>query len=297
MRYRFVTCDVFTTRAFSGNQLAVLPDAGGLNDAQMQALATEFNYSETTFVLPPADPANLAAMRIFTPRAEIPFAGHPTVGTALALAWAGRTPPSGDFVLELKAGPVPVRVQAGQDGTPTAEFAAPKRPQHGPALVAEAVGRVLGLGPEDLVQGGGLPCVASCGTPFALVELSAIEALRRAHIGDHAGLSEIAGEGIFLFTRDGTSEPGELRARMFAPLHGIPEDPATGSAAAALAGFLGGRPGLAEGWHRWRIHQGLEMGRPSLIQAAAHRVDGEVVEVRIGGSAVPVMEGTVEVST
>ena len=89
MRYRFVTCDVFTTRAFSGNQLAVLPDAGGLDDAQMQALATEFNYSETTFVLPPADPANLAAMRIFTPRAEIPFAGHPTVGTALALAWAG----------------------------------------------------------------------------------------------------------------------------------------------------------------------------------------------------------------
>jgi trans-2,3-dihydro-3-hydroxyanthranilate isomerase len=295
MRYRFVTCDVFTTRRFSGNQLAVLPEASGLDGGRMQELAAEFNYSETAFVLPPADAANLAAVRIFTPRAELGFAGHPTVGTALALSWAGRTPPGGEFVLELKAGLVPVQVRTGGDGAQTAEFAAPQRPRHGPPLPAEDVARALGLAPRDLVRDHGTLCVASCGTPFLIAELASLDALGRARARDVAGLPEAAGEGMFLFTRDGAAESGELRARMFAPLHGIPEDPATGSAAAALAGFLGGRAGLAEGWHRWRIHQGVEMGRPSLIQAAAHRVAGEVVEVRIGGSAVPVMEGTVEV--
>ena len=295
MRYRFVTCDVFTTRRFYGNQLAVFPDAEGLDGAQMQALAREFNYSESTFVLPPRDPAHLAAVRIFTPRGELGFAGHPTIGTALALAWQDRTPHDGDFTLELKAGRVPVQVRRGQGGGLTAEFAAPQPPRHDPPLAPETVAAAVGLAVDDLVLDDGLPCVGSCGTPFLLVELAGLDALGRAQARDFAGLPASTGGSIFLFTRQGTDEPGELRARMYAPGHGILEDPATGSAVAALAGFLAGRPGLADGWHRWRIRQGVEMGRPSLIEAAAHRAAGAVAEVRIGGSAVPVAEGSIEV--
>lgn len=295
MRYRFVTCDVFTTRRFCGNQLAVLPDAEGLDGAQMQALAREFNYSETTFVLPPRDPANLAAVRIFTPRAELGFAGHPTIGTALTLAWQGRTPHGGGFTLELQAGNVPVQVRRREGGGLAAEFAAPQPPRHDPPLPPGTVAAALGLAVDDLVLDDGLPCAGSCGTPFLLVELAGLDALGRARARDFAGLPASTGGSVFLFTRQGTAEPDELRARMYAPSHGILEDPATGSAVAALAGFLAGRAGLADGWHRWRIRQGVEMGRPSLIEAAAHRSADVVAEVRIGGSAVPVAKGSIEV--
>ncbi len=201
MRYRFVTCDVFTARRFGGNQLAVLPEAQGLDTAAMQRLAAEFNYSETTFVLPPSDPANLARVRIFTPRHEMPFAGHPTVGTALVLAWLGRTPPDGSFVLEEQAGLVPVRVVGDGEGQ-IAEFAAPAMASHEPAVDAAAVARALGLAPEEIVAGAGLPCAASCGAPFLLVELTDRAALGRATLGTLAGLPDVAAEGVFLFTRD-----------------------------------------------------------------------------------------------
>ena len=294
MRYRFLTCDVFTTRRFGGNQLAVLPDAGGLDTAAMQRLAAEFNYSETTFVLPPSDPANLARVRIFTPRSEMPFAGHPTVGTALALAWLGRTPPGGEFVFEENAGPVPIRLATDEEGRLAAEFTAPAASSHSPAIEPAAVAHALGLAVDQIVVGAGLPCAASCGAPFLLVELASREALARAALGNSAALPAVAAEGVFLFTRDGADAEADLRARMYAPAHGIPEDPATGSAAAALAGFLGERPGLADGWHAWKIAQGVEMGRPSLIRARVLRQGGKVAEVRIAGTAVPVAEGTIE---
>lgn len=287
MRYRFVTCDVFTERRFGGNQLAVLPDADGLTTAQMQTIAAEFNYSETTFVLRPADPAHLARVRIFTPQYEMPFAGHPTVGTALVLAWLGRLPPGGEIVLEEQAGPVPVRIETGGRA---AEFAAPLVPAHGETLQPEAAG----LADAEILSVDGLPCVASCGAPFLLVEVASLEALAAARMDASAELPKPA-MGVFVFTR-ATRDPAlDIRARMFSPNHGIVEDPATGSAAAAVAGYLAGRPGLADGWHAWRIGQGFEMGRPSLIQARAHRTDGRVVEVRVGGAAVPVAEGTIEV--
>jgi trans-2,3-dihydro-3-hydroxyanthranilate isomerase len=296
MRYPFLTCDVFTDRRFGGNQLAVLPDAQGLDTARMQAIAAEFNFSETTFVLPPDDPAHLARVRIFTPRAEMPFAGHPTVGTALVLAWLGRAPADGAMVLEEGAGPVPVRLERAADGRAVAaEFTAPAAPSQGAPVAARLAAAALGLGEDDVVADGGLPCVASCGAAFLLVELASRNALASARFAAVAGLPEAEANGVFLFTRD-TGDPAlSLRARMFAPAHGIPEDPATGSAAAALAGFLGGRPGLADGWHRWRIAQGVEMGRASLIEASARREGGRVAQVRIGGRAVPVAEGTIEV--
>lgn len=295
MRYRFLTCDVFTTRRFGGNQLAVLPDAVGMDDTAMQRLAAEFNYSETTFVLPPADPANLARVRIFTPRAEMPFAGHPTVGTALALAWLGRTPADGAFVLEELAGPVAVRLSTDGDGRLGAEFTAPAAATHSPPLAHAPFAHALGLAGDDLVLDGGLPCVASCGAPFVVVELATRAALAKASLTSLAGLPEDAAVGVFLFTRDGADDDADLRGRMFAPAHGVPEDPATGSAAAALVGVLAGRQGLADGWHGWRISQGVEMGRPSLMAARALRRDGRVAEVRVGGTAVPVAEGTIEV--
>jgi trans-2,3-dihydro-3-hydroxyanthranilate isomerase len=260
----------------------------------MQRIAAEFNYSETTFVLPPAEPTHLARVRIFTPKAEIPFAGHPTVGTALVLAWLGRVPATGELVLEEGAGPVPVRVTAeGQGGAMAAEFATPVAPSHGPATPAEPVASALGLPTADLVTDAGLPCVASCGTPFLVVELAGRDALARARLDASADLPD-GGNGVFLFTREAGDASANVRARMFAPKHGIPEDPATGSAAAAFAAFLGGRAGLADGWHRWRVAQGVEMGRPSLIEASAHRHGSRVVEVRVGGKAVPVAEGTIE---
>lgn len=291
MRYRFLTCDVFTAKRFGGNQLAVLPDAAGLGDRQMQQIAAEFNHSETTFVLPPRRPEHLARVRIFTPRAEMPFAGHPTVGTALVLAWLGRVPFGTDIVLEEAEGPVPVTFERDAHGSVAATFTAPAPPVSGPPLPAAPVAQALGLTPDEVLDGGGLPCVASCGAPFLLVELASREALARARV-----VTELPeGHGVYLFTRDAGSPDAALRARMFAPRHGIVEDPATGSAAAALAGHLAVGDGLADGWHCWRIAQGVEMGRPSLIETAAYRDNSRVTAVRVGGRAVPVAEGTIEV--
>ena len=292
MRYRYLTCDVFTDRRFGGNQLAVLLDAQGLDTAAMQAIAAEFNYSETTFVLPPADPANLAQVRIFTPRFEMPFAGHPTVGTALALAWHGRTPPGGEFVLEEKAGPVPVRLSPDAGGRLVAEFAAPVLPSHAAPLPAAPIAAGLGLSADDLVTGSGLPRAASCGVPFLLVELAGTDALARAWLRDDGILQGTEAKGVYLFAQ--AADGATLSARMFAPGAGILEDPATGSAAAALAGYLGGQPERPEGWHGWEIRQGVEMGRPSVIAVRARREGGKVSEVRVGGTAIAVMEGTIE---
>jgi trans-2,3-dihydro-3-hydroxyanthranilate isomerase len=296
MRYRFLTCDVFTERRFGGNQLAVLPDAHGLAEAAMQAIAAEFNYSETTFVLPPSDPRHLARVRIFTPSFEMPFAGHPTVGTALVLAWLGRVPAKGELVLEELAGPVPVRLRPSDGPATFAEFSAPQVATHGEPLPAPPLAAALGLDTADLVTSEGMPCTASCGAPFTLVELASLAALARAALDARAKLPGGA-VGVHLFTRETGDAAVDLRARMFAPAHGVAEDPATGSAAAALAGYLGGRPGLADGWHAWRIAQGIEMGRPSLIAARACRDQGRVIEVCIGGSAVPVAEGMIEVDS
>ncbi|MFL5338302.1 MAG: PhzF family phenazine biosynthesis protein, partial [Geminicoccaceae bacterium] len=271
---------------------AVVFDAEGLDTAAMQAIAAEFNYSETTFVLPPVDPAHLAQVRIFTPRFEMPFAGHPTVGTALALAWRGRASPGSQFVLEEKAGPVPVRLSQGEGGSVSAEFTAPQLPWHSSGVAAQPIACALGLAESDLITTLGLPRAASCGVPFLLVELASTEALGRAVLHGEGFLQAAETKGVFLFVRRSAGD--QFRARMFAPGAGIVEDPATGSAAAALAGYLGGRPGLADGWHSWDIRQGVEMGRPSLIATRARREGERVVEVRVGGTAVPVMEGTLE---
>jgi trans-2,3-dihydro-3-hydroxyanthranilate isomerase len=290
-RHPFVIADVFTDRAYAGNQLGVVFDADPLTGGQMQAVAAELGFSETTFVLRPEAAGHDARVRIFTPGKELPFAGHPTIGTALALAWRGLVEPGrARVVLGLGAGPVPVDLRYGEDGSAaSAELRAPAAPRAGLAVAPARVAAALGLEPGDLAAGeDGLPREASCGLPFLLVRLAGHEALARAAMRDPGLFDGLEADAVYLFVEEGG---GAVRARMFSPLDGIGEDPATGSAAAALAGHLGGRAGGADGLHRWRIAQGVEMGRPSLIEASALVEGGRVAEIRVAGSAVLVAEG------
>lgn len=297
----FHTCDVFTDRPFAGNPLAIVMGADGLSSAQMQVLAREFNLSETIFVQAPRDPAHTARVRIFFPTAEIPFAGHPTIGCAihLATAAAGEGDFDRDLVLEEEAGLVPVRVW--RRGTTTqAEFVAPVVP-HGvadaPDLAAALdpvrLAAALGLSKGDIGFAAHLPGLWQGGPRFLHVPLAGLDALARARpIEPHWSMQmQAAGvDSIHLYT------PGadcDYRARMFSPTAGIPEDPATGSASAILAAQLLASGALDEGETRLTLHQGVEMGRPSVIGLTAVITSGRLTQVRIAGSAVPVGEGRV----
>jgi len=274
---RYLVYDVFSERPFGGNQLAVFPEAATLPEDRLQAIAREFNFSETTFVLPPRDPAHTARVRIFTPTMEVPFAGHPTIGTACALADAGLGP---DMVLELGVGPLPCHAQAGRARfTTAAPLELLARPD--PGLVAAA----LGLERAQLELSRHAPDMASLGLPFTLTELTGPQALaacqpdvaafRRGAAAYPGGLDFAQ----YAYIREGD----RVEARMFAPLDMIPEDAATGSAAATLGAYLcalEGRP------LELTIRQGVAMGRPSEIAVAAR-----AGAVTVAGAAVRVMEG------
>ncbi len=297
-RYRFLTADVFTDVLFGGNPLAVVPEADGLDDQEMSALAREFNYSETTFVLPPADPANTCRVRIFTPARELPFAGHPTVGTAVLLARAGRVPLVGDcaeLVLEEGVGPVPVRVVAENGVAVAAELSTPRLPERGPEPPpAGDIAAMLGLEPGDLAADSA-PAGWNCGVPFLIVPVRDRGVLSRAAVVTERWrgvLSQWWATEVLVICRDPERAGSDLRARMFAPAMGIAEDPATGAAAAALAGYLA-ESEAADGRFGWRMEQGFEMGRPSLLDIGVDKHGDAVTAVRVGGRAVPVLEGTV----
>ncbi len=289
--YAFETVDVFTDRRFGGNPLAVLPDALGLDGIEMQAVAREFNLSETVFILPPRDPAHTAEVRIFTPTTELDFAGHPNVGAALVLA-ARMTPRPDRLVFEERAGLVPIRLDWSDP--PTATLDAPRPLARGAELPPDLVAACVGLDPAQVITRNHPPLIAGVGTDFVIAEVTA--AGLAAAAPDTAAMREAArrfpvrpiGFPVHLYVREGAV----LRTRMFSPLSGIPEDPATGSANVALAALLLELDGAAE--HRLTIHQGVEMGRPSLLHAHARRTpDG--VRASIGGSAVAVMRGTVAI--
>jgi trans-2,3-dihydro-3-hydroxyanthranilate isomerase len=288
--YRFVTLDVFTDRRFGGNPLAVIPDARGLSSAEMQTIAREFNLSETSFVLPPTDPANTAQVRIFTPALELPFAGHPNVGTGFVLAQAGRDQ-DGLLRFEELAGLVTVRVERNARGTLTgATIDAPQPLTLGASVAAEDVAACASLALDDIVVSAHAPRVASMGTPFVFAQVTPA-ALGRAQpnaTAFHAARARHLGlDGRFhlhLYTHDGAV----VRTRMFAPLGGIAEDPATGSANVTLAALLLSLGTAQEA--RREIRQGVEMGRPSLLRTYAWRAaDG--IRASVGGNCVPVMQG------
>ncbi|MGR3492961.1 MAG: PhzF family phenazine biosynthesis protein [Shimia sp.] len=264
----YITLDVFTGRRFGGNPLAVFPDATGLPEGDLQSIAREFNYSETTFVFPPQDPAHTAHVRIFTPTQEVPFAGHPLIGTAVALQERGR-----DMVFETGVGPIPIRAAEGRAEFITrVPFTEDARPD--PAHVAEALALPLGAIVGHPVQGG-------VGLSFVLTELIDREALRRCapnrdrFLENQTRYPSSLDFAVFAHIRNGT----QIDARMFAPLDDIPEDPATGSACAALAAMLGDGS--------YTIRQGEDMGRPSLIHASR---TGDAIT--IAGQAIPMMRGT-----
>ena len=299
----FHTCDVFTDRAFAGNPLAIVLGADDLTPGQMQTLAREFNLSETIFVQRPVNPAHTARVRIFFPTAEIPFAGHPTIGCAIHLATAEAGP--GDFetriVLEEEAGLVPVRVWR-QGAETRAEFVAPVIPH----AVTDAPDLAAALDPGRLAGSLGLtvgeigfashsPGLWQGGPRFLYAPVASLAALARARPIQPIWSQQMQAGGvdsIYLYT------PGpdcDYRARMFSPTAGIPEDPATGSASAILVAQLQASGTLAEGETRLALRQGVEMGRPSEIGLTVVLRSGAIDQVRVAGSAVPVASGRIRV--
>lgn len=287
----FQIVDVFTDRPMAGNQLAVVTDARGLDTAAMQAIAREFNFAETSFILPAADPANDAHVRIFTPEEEMPFAGHPNVGTAFAAARLGRLfgrPVTHALGFEQQAGLVHLQVLRTEGRVTGARCRAPRPLVIGAGVEPRTVAELAGLAEADILTGRFGPCFASVGAEFLLAEVSA-DALERARpvatafAAHEARSGRTAGlMGLHLHSRD-PNDPGRLDVRMFAPLSGVPEDAATGSAAAALAAFLNR---LSPAETRFTLFQGRHIGRPSIIHAEAGPG-----EVWIGGQCAFFAEG------
>ena len=301
MRYRYLTADIFTDKPFGGNQLAVFPDAVGLNADQMFALAREFNFSETTFVFPP-EKGGTRRLRIWTPGGEVPFAGHPTVGTAHVLAAIGDIPLEGEstsIVLEEEVGPVPVTIRASGGKPVFAQLSVAKLPEIGPPVpTRETLASMLSIEAKDLVGGHFSPQSVSCGLPFLFVALRDRDAVKRSRIRVdqwERTLGNAWASMIFVFSRDPEREGSDIRARMFAPGISVPEDPATGSACAALGGYLAARDTRQEGTLRWVVEQGFEMGRPSIIEVEVDKAGGSITAVRVGGASVMMGEGTIEV--
>ncbi|MCA3598125.1 MAG: PhzF family phenazine biosynthesis protein [Methylobacterium sp.] len=300
MKRRFHTLDVFTDKRHEGNPLAVVLDSDGLTDNDMQAIAREFNLAETVFVFPPEDQLHAARIRIFTPGSELPFAGHPTVGTAVLLAelragemlgGAGVT-----IVLEEKIGPVRVDVSRQPGRASRAVFALPALPKllehpFDPLVVAAAIG----LDPAEIGFGAHGIAAWSAGVPFVMVPVRSLEAIGRAGMADPRAWAQAFGvtgkSAAFLYTRETVRPDHHVHARMFAPKMGIPEDPATGSAVAAFAGVAASCELPEDGVHQLVIEQGFEMGRPSLIALDLDILHGALVAAAIGGSAVRMSEG------
>ena len=298
IRRRFVTLDVFTATPLAGNPLAIVLDAEGLDAVRMQAIAREFNLSETVFVLPPREERHRARLRIFTPARELPFAGHPTVGTAVLLALTDQEGEPGNrvFGLEEEIGDVTCLAQIESERGGRARFKLPKLPeflQGGPSAMDAAM--ALSLDPNEIGFGRHVPSVHSAGFPFVLVPVRDRAALARVALQRDAWDSMVAAPArgaAFIYCADPEGPAHHYRARMFSPAGGIPEDPATGSAAAALAGALMQFEPMGEGEHDFVIEQGFEMGRPSLIELQLVIRSGALASVEIGGAAVLVSEGT-----
>ncbi|WP_131114140.1 PhzF family phenazine biosynthesis protein [Lichenihabitans psoromatis] len=295
----FATLDVFTDVALAGNPLAIVLDADALDPARMQAIAREFNLSETVFVQTPRDPAHEARLRIFTPAAELPFAGHPTVGTAvfLALRYHRDRLATGDVtvVLDETIGPVTCRVRM-RAGVAHARFDLPRLPaSSGTTASNTLVAAALDLTVDDIGFGRHVSSVFSAGVAFTFIPLRDREALARAR-PDLTRWRDAFGEfgAVYLYTDNTASPDHQIRARMFAPNMGIAEDPATGGAVAAFAGVLLHYGDLADGDHAFIIEQGFELGRPSLIELGLTLRDGRLVSASIGGTAIVVSHGTLE---
>jgi trans-2,3-dihydro-3-hydroxyanthranilate isomerase len=297
------TLDVFTDRRFGGNPLAVVREADDLDTGQMQAIARELNLSETVFVLTPHNPAHSARVRIFTPERELPFAGHPTIGTAVLLADLRAPLVNGErdaiVAIEETIGIVRVGVRLRKGQAAFAEFDAPRLPEMLPAPPPrDRIADALGLLPREVGFENHTPQCFSAGNAFAFVPVSGLDAMARARIDrrywDDVFPGSVVG-GVYLYTRECMHSGSAFHARMFAPQLGVPEDPATGAAAVCFGGVVHGFDGLPDGTHKRLIEQGYQMGRPSTIVLTLVVQGGKLETVRIGGSSVRVVNGTIDI--
>ena len=303
MALEFYTLDVFTDQRFAGNPLAVVLGADGLSTEAMQSIAREFNLSETVFVLKPEQPAHSAKVRIFTPASEMPFAGHPTIGTAALLAELRAEEVGGGstalVTLEENIGLVRVGIRMSDSQPTFAEFDAPKLPE---SIVnipeREALAAAVGLLPSEVGFANHHPTRFSSGPTFTFVPVSSLEAIGKAapNLAYWADAFGETDDGAFLYTSDTVHATSNYHARMFAPTHGIMEDPATGSAVAGFGGVVAMFDQPPDGVHKRQVEQGLEMGRASFISLAVELRGGALSGVRIGGCSVRVSQGQIEVS-
>lgn len=297
MRRKFVTLDVFTEARFAGNPLAVVLDAGGLDQAAMQAIAREFNLPETVFVFPASEKAHRARIRIFTPATELPFAGHPTVGTAVLLACLDGGA-AGELILEETVGPVRCQVEPKGKDRGRARFATPRlSAAAGPVPDDQSIATALQISAADIGFGKFRPGRWSAGLDFVFVPLRGLDAISRCR-PDLNRFDAVFGDNgpgrVYMFCGETAERGHQFHARMFAPGMGIPEDPASGSAVAALSGLIAASGGLADGEHALRVEQGFEMGRPSVIELGITIRAGALSAATIGGGAIVVGEGAIE---
>ena len=298
MGYKYFICDVFTKERFTGNQLAVVPEASGLSSKQMQAIANEFNFSETVFIMPPEN-FKTRKLKIYTPTVEVPFAGHPNISTAFILAKAGylgNIQPPVQLTFEEKAGEVDVEIKTDSDGAIYCEVAAPQPLSISNTINTNLIASVLTIDNSEIVTTTHEPVVASVGLPFIFVEISSSNSLSNAQIDISALRTLLAYEStsyIHIYTKD--VEGFDLKARMFAPLDGVIEDPATGSASCALASLLGHINPVPQLDTKFLISQGTEIGRPSIIQARVIKRNGQVKNSFVGGNSVLISEGIISI--
>ncbi len=299
MRYDFATLDVFTDKRFAGNPLAVVFDADGLDTQRMQAIAREFNHPETVFVQKPSAPTSAASIRIFTPATELPFAGHPTVGTAVIIALKAGGDSTREIVVEEKIGPVRCTIVPGGKDRGHARFELPVLPKEaGTPADNNAIAAALGLAPGDIGFDGFSPARWSAGVAFTFVPVNGLDAIRRCRVDLgkwDAAFEAGSRSSAFVFCREAVEAASTFHARMFAPRLGIPEDPATGAAAAAFAGFYARATTLIDGEHRIVIEQGYEMGRPSHIELMLTIRGRNLASAAVGGNAIMITEGTIDI--
>jgi trans-2,3-dihydro-3-hydroxyanthranilate isomerase len=291
-RHPLFVVDVFAEEKYAGNQLAVIADAAAIPGEAMQKIARETNFSETTFVLSDRERDGGFDVRIFTPGAEIPFAGHPTLGTAYVIARELLSDQRQEIVLNLGVGPIPVHFEPAEAGRPPLLWMRQNPPRFGARCEAAAVAPAVGLGPEQL--DGAFPIEeVSTGLPALIVPLRDLAALRQARVEGRLYDALVAGleaKALLLFCRQGRDPSHQLSVRVFADHFGIPEDPATGSANGCLAGYLSRHRVLGGDAVAVRVGQGHEVGRPSLLHLEAHP-EGEGIAVRVGGRVIPTLRG------
>ncbi len=296
MQYKYYICDVFTKKRFGGNPLAVFPEAEGLTDNQMLQIAREFNFSESSFVFPP-EYGNTRKVRIFTPALEVPFAGHPNIGTAFVLASSGMIGDlheSTEIIFEEIAGLVPIFLRKFDDGSIWCELQAPEKLSIGDKVSVEDLASAISLKSGDIITDTHPPQHTSVGLPFVITELKDRQALKKASVNIE-GFKKLASKYNTRFTHIyiRSNDEFDLRTRMFGPFDGMMEDPATGSANCALGGLLTHYNDSDAGEFEWNIAQGVEMGRPSYLKAHTQKKSGEVTATFIGGNSVMVSEGII----